>query len=923
MKDLFKQIRFGTCLVAGLFFFIAVLPVQAYKLELQDSAIIIPEIGQQQKDGKFKMLDGNKTDSIRIDEIVLSYDKDTRAEAVLYVILEGDTIFSEKIKNSLSNSELNGKGISFITNKNYQIKHGEKTWTLKFTSTPEATVVDETPKTSEEKGEKPEESGSSKNGISWLWLIAVAVVTALLSAFATIWVIKRIKNLKGPSGKTKDGDESVKEQEEPIIQVTVPQIQEKAIADFLDDLNVENNNDIEDRKNRLKTQLKEARETKELVDNVCALLEGIDKRNIIQKIRDLKEKADSPVPQPLPKNNDCEKLIDHIKNKNDQQIRDAFNEAKDKCLEPFETLKQFINILPSKCPKQVNPLSERKPFKDELNSADPNIRNTIKTWLLDKIDGGQYINKQRDDLSMIFDKIKQLLCAPQSGTEEEIVSKAIRDNKLSAEDKRILLCQLINTINAQIDENLRISTEDDKEFVNLVAERLSMPSTKEEARCQVEQEYLEIINEIFGGQLERIDKDEIEKVLADKVKRELNGKIQDLEVSTLDELVDKVKELRKEKDKVTKFLKNYSVKEVGQLPQAVITKKDNSIIDNKKDEINQLIPDATITSVENLINQLINAVKDAKREEQKANENSQLIEQGLTKKLKSIATDSKPLQDDLTALELLDKYSEAVEAREKNLNGQIKAHKETIGQKNGEIAELEGQVKEKENENRRLQSKRDELEASIKQAGQRLVDDLHAKADLIVQSYRPFINPCSDADESNCEDIDDRLYTQVNKAVERLKEYQVGTDQKPAEIRKAIQKLLLQELDVDNSPFNTICRYYAYSRLPFMTDKTREYGIIFDRKNMAELFMAVDNLLVQFGINLDIPALFATGFAEGDYEDVTGKKYSDLDNLCPNSRNHFDNIDSKSKPEKVIVDMVQVGYSVDGKPSKKTSVLTF
>ena len=173
MKDLFKQIRFGTCLVAGLFFFIAVLPVQAYKLELQDSAIIIPEIGQQQKDGKFKMLDGNKTDSIRIDEIVLSYDKDTRAEAVLYVILEGDTIFSEKIKNSLSNSELNGKGISFITNKNYQIKHGEKTWTLKFTSTPEATVVDETPKTSEEKGEKPEESGSSKNGISWLWLIAV------------------------------------------------------------------------------------------------------------------------------------------------------------------------------------------------------------------------------------------------------------------------------------------------------------------------------------------------------------------------------------------------------------------------------------------------------------------------------------------------------------------------------------------------------------------------------------------------------------------------------------------------------------------------------------------------------------------------------------------------------------------------------
>ena len=56
---------------------------------------------------------------------------------------------------------------------------------------------------------------------------------------------------------------------------------------------------------------------------------------------------------------------------------------------------------------------------------------------------------------------------------------------------------------------------------------------------------------------------------------------------------------------------------------------------------------------------------------------------------------------------------------------------------------------------------------------------------------------------------------------------------------------------------------------------------------------------------------------------LQGKHNGDLDNLCQNSRNHFDNIDSKVKPSDVIVDMINVGFSVDGKVERITSVLTY
>ena len=148
--------------------------------------------------------------------------------------------------------------------------------------------------------------------------------------------------------------------------------------------------------------------------------------------------------------------------------------------------------------------------------------------------------------------------------------------------------------------------------------------------------------------------------------------------------------------------------------------------------------------------------------------------------------------------------------------------------------------------------------------------------------WRPILKGCSDEDENQCMDIENRLRNNLFELLKSFERYKATDELNPSQTRKDIQNLLIEKLTMENSPFNVIGRYFAYSRLPFMTDTAREYGVIFNRKNIGTLYSAIEELYVYFGINLDIPVLFAMGIEEGEFINVTGRAYGDLDNLCQN-----------------------------------------
>lgn len=292
------------------------------------------------------------------------------------------------------------------------------------------------------------------------------------------------------------------------------------------------------------------------------------------------------------------------------------------------------------------------------------------------------------------------------------------------------------------------------------------------------------------------------------------------------------------------------------------------------------------------------AIKKLTKEHQKASD-LDLISDDIKESILSIEPDSSTVvseADDCSTL--WERYKNLSTVKTQELS-------DRIDKMNKEISDL----KEK---NERILSESKEMQ-----------NTLHEGAKQIQDSWRTILTACSDSDEEQCSELEDRLMQNLQNTVNQLCAFSIGENTEPQDARLQIQKKLEEVLTSPGSPFNTIGCYYAYSRLPFMTDTSREYGISFIRKNIQNLYKSIATLYTRFGISLHIPDLFVAGVSEGEFENVTGRSHSELDNLCANARNHVDKIDSQSRPSDILVDVITIGYTIDGEEVRKSQVITF
>lgn len=250
-----------------------------------------------------------------------------------------------------------------------------------------------------------------------------------------------------------------------------------------------------------------------------------------------------------------------------------------------------------------------------------------------------------------------------------------------------------------------------------------------------------------------------------------------------------------------------------------------------------------------------------------------------------------------------------------------------LAQKDNEVNELKNEVNElkeelqaKDNEIRNLNS---EHEQKRKADIETLIGKFRSLVSMI--EWRPMLDPCSDDDITinQCNDIENRFNEMLEQMKTRLCELTVVERATWKQVHRAIQEALVNEINANESVVNSLCRLYAYSQLPFMTDRKRVYGVRLRRKNIQEVYEATEELYIQFGIKILFPSLFVMEFKDGDFENVTGQVYSELGNLCPNVNNHCDNIDSEMKLKDIVVDIDRVGYAVDGSVRQKARILTY
>ena len=262
-----------------------------------------------------------------------------------------------------------------------------------------------------------------------------------------------------------------------------------------------------------------------------------------------------------------------------------------------------------------------------------------------------------------------------------------------------------------------------------------------------------------------------------------------------------------------------------------------------------------------------------------------------------------------------------------NLEGQIVDKNNVISEKEQIITNKDSVISEKtqiiSDRNSELQELKYRHKQELQTEVETLVGKLHQYTNAI--EWRPMLDPCNndDATLNQCTDIESRLNEKLREMKERLSGFTTAENAVPEETRIAIQEALISEITIDESVVNSLCRLFAYSNLAFMTDMKREYGVRLRRKNIHEVYEALENLYIQFGIKFQIPPLFVMESKDGDYENVTGQAYSELGNLCPNVSNHCDNIDSDMKLKDIIVDIDKIGFIKDGIVQSKARILTF
>lgn len=643
--------------------------------------------------------------------------------------------------------------------------------------------------------------------------------------------------------------------------------------------------------------------------------------DFLQKLNELKKQVDDlqselqkcPNPEELYGN-----IITLLLHKDSKILSSLVDKAKQDCKGASQTnydiLRKFINILPMslKESEKSNNTAQGIDFDiTEQQMSTATNRRKMMVWMIEQLESRGYKELNRNgSIDDNFKKMSQALLSASEIEEkpsiDDIINTAVINDQFTIEQKNILLRRIIDQINSQIKDetaliNSSISIDD---FISVVSEKIQLPNSYEDAQEIIRKNNLKIINDILESDLDVLTQHSLDDALKSAFVKLLIRHLNEFQVENLEDAIRTLSIALENSSVLTNALKEYGINTISELPMVIRQKMSEEIISSVSQKVKVFFPDKHFDSIQKLVNSLLKSSEEMK-------DNETLIADELEEKI-SMRNNSYVSTGQNSIINLLNEYNELVIANEEQLNTEIR-------EKSEHITYLESKVESKQEEVNVLTQKNTILMVE----SEYMMEKLRNGAEKIIDSCKTILHPCSDNDESQCVDIEDRLFADLLHSINRIKALQISNESIPINSRKAIQNILIQELSVENSPINTVCRYYAYSRLPFMTDTSREYGITFNRKNMAELFNAVETLYVQFGINLNIPDLFVTGFKEGNFENLTGHTYGDLDNLCQNSRNHFDNIDSKIKPSNVIVDVINVGYTVDGIIGRITSVLTY
>lgn len=834
----------------------------------------------------------------------------------VFTITSGkDTIFQANIKDSLSENEIKKnakKGtITLVASKKYEIHIGND-YVKELNKVSGTTNINDNKKLVLKKN-------SDSNSSS---LVKYIILCFVLLIFVPLCIYVVYKKNKSKGEMQKNPTEDLKKIEEAHDEedTTAASSEGESNPHKLD--NTQDSNDPAESK-RLSDALKEKEELEhknevlcEIVTKICEHLKlntNVDyvlkygASVIYEEIKDLKNAISAQG------NGDKSQDESHLKIykelikvfRSEEHIGKLMQETLDeqKCQSDLDTFKKFAKIVDSKL-RNAKKEPETIDFESLLKKQEN--QHALKMRVFEIMERAKLPVLERNKLLQDnFEAIQAKLSSSSAESNvSDLVSEAIKNDKLSDKDKLVIAQNIENKINAAIKDTAKLlpNVNSYENLLNVIAERIQAPNSYEEAEIRIQEKDVEVVNSILGSSLKAIDKQSMETAIWSFVASFISKLGQDVNPDK-DSIKERVRTIKMFIEEVNELKKATGADALSDVEKCVRQKELKRILDSNK-IISALIPEASAAeSTESLINKLVRCISEN-------NTAYELIVEELKKQLQERQIQYNESTND--AVDLFASFAMDIVKKEKEKSETIKAQNLDIEEKQKEI-----DIKEQSITNLKLE--RSEL---LKEASDS-VGKLQKLTENVKSHNQSVVRACSDSEEDLCNSIDDSLFYGINQSMEVLGAYKADDNDYPVKVKADIAALIEQELTKENSAIATAYRYYAYSMLPFMTDDSRTHGIVFERRKMIALKESLDDLMTQFGVKVIVPPLFTMGVDEADYEDVTGKVYADLDNLCPGSRNHVDNVDTQKAPNKMVVDIHLVGYAINGNVKRKPQVLTF
>lgn len=837
------------------------------------------------------------------------------SSAVFTITSGNDTIFQANIRASLSENEIKKnteKGtITLVASKKYEIHIGND-YVKELNKVSGTTNINDNKKLALK---KTSDSNSSS-------LVKYIILCFVLLIFVPLCIYVVYKKNKSKDEKQKNPTEDLKNIEEAHDEedTTAASSEGESNPHKLD--NTQDSNDPAESK-RLSDALKEKEELErknevlcEIVTKICEHLKlntnvdyvlKYDASVIYEEIKDLKNAISAQG------NGDKSQDESHLKIykelikvfRSEEHIGKLMQETLDeqKCQSDLDTFKKFAKIVDSKL-RNAKKEPETIDFESLLKKQEN--QHALKMRVFEIMERAKLPVLERNKLLQDnFEAIQAKLSSSSAESDvSDLVSEAIKNDKLSDKDKLVIAQNIENKINAAIKDTAKLlpNVNSYENLLNVIAERIQAPNSYEEAEIRIQEKDVEVVNSILGSSLKAIDKQSMETAVWSFVASFISKLGQDVNPDK-DSIKERVRTLKMFIEEVNELKKATGADALSDVEKCVRQKELKRILDSNK-IISALIPEASAAeSTESLINKLVRCISEN-------NTAYELIVEELKKQLQERQIQYN--ESTSNAVDLLTSFAMDVVKKEKENSA-------TIKEKNHDIEEKQNKIDIQEKNITSLKKEQSEL---LKEASDS-VEKLQKLTENVKSHNLSVVRACSDSEDDLCNSIDDSLFEGINQSMDVLGAYKADNKDYPVMVKAAIAALIEQELTKENSAIATAYRYYAYSMLPFMTDDSRTHGIVFERRKMIALKESLDDLMTQFGVKVIVPPLFTMGVDEADYEDVTGKVYADLDNLCPGSRNHVDNVDTQKAPNKMVVDIHLVGYAINGNVKRKPQVLTF